>query len=70
MNVFVAALVGALIGGGIMFSGVAALFWFEKKQATKKANEIINDLKTAYINKLNNLNDVSKVSNISNLKMN
>jgi len=70
MNPFLIGLAGAFVGGILLAGAVSSLFWYEKKQANKKANEVIDDLKKIYINKLNNLGDVSKVTDISKVKMN
>lgn len=58
MESFYIGLAGALVGGLFLSLTVTAIFYLEKKQATKDANKIVEDLKAMYYNKINDQSSV------------
>lgn len=46
-------LLGALVGGLFLSATVSLIFAYEKKQANKKSDKLMGDLKSIYAEKLN-----------------
>lgn len=63
MDIFLIGLLGSLIGGLMLATAVSILFYHEKKQVAKQSNQLMNDLKAIYQEKLGTVTKVSQKMN-------
>lgn len=52
-NMFLSGLYGSLIGSSAIALTIFGLFVYEKRQANKKADQLMGDLKAIYSDRLN-----------------